>query len=311
MSRLSDLATKATMKAYAQGAAQNAVAPIADFLAPTVEVATPVGEYHAYDDKTRFQIPNTERAPGADAVKLGFGSSPATYNCRHNSLDIPVDIQEQDADEFALQDAINMASEVGSLAHEKKVIDLALAAVGSGTNITLSNSGTNLVSSLDTAILDILKVAGYGSLMNVGLLFGPTAFAKFRNHASVTGRFIAASNSKKEFQGIVAPTEEEVRGLLIGNKVDVRTSFMVYDAAGNGLAANKTWLLGDSIIVFARMATPTRRDPSFMKTFRLRDRWMVPGTYTKPDGRGEVAKLDWSCDPKVTNTVAAVRFNLV
>jgi hypothetical protein len=38
---------------------------------------------------------------------------------------------------------------------------------------------------------------------------------------------------------------------------------------------------------------------------------MVPGTYTKPDGRGEVAKLDWSCDPKVTNTVAAVRFNLV
>lgn len=168
MSRLSDLATKATMKAYAQGAAQNAVAPIADFLAPTVEVATPVGEYQAYDDKTRFQIPNTERAPGADAVKLGFGSSPATYNCRHNSLDIPVDIQEQDADEFALQDAINMASEVGSLAHEKKVIDLALAAVGAGTDITLSNAGTNLISSFDTAILNILKIAGYGSLMISG-----------------------------------------------------------------------------------------------------------------------------------------------
>ena len=32
--------------------------------------------------------------------------------------------------------------------------------------------------------------------------------------------------------------------------------------------------------------------------------WMVPGTYMRDDQRVEVAKFDWSEDPRVTNAAA-------
>ncbi len=53
------------------------------------------------------------------------------------------------------------------------------------------------------------------------------------------------------------------------------------------------------MLIFARKAQPTRRDPSFMKTFRLMNQFMVPGSYMRDDGRVEVAKFDWSEDVKV------------
>jgi hypothetical protein len=64
------------------------------------------------------------------------------------------------------------------------------------------------------------------------------------------------------------------------------------------------------VLVFARKDAPTRRDPSFMKTFRLMNQFMVPGSYMRDDGRVEVAKFDWSEDVKVTNNAACVRLNI-
>jgi len=64
------------------------------------------------------------------------------------------------------------------------------------------------------------------------------------------------------------------------------------------------------VLVFARLANPTRRDPSFMKTFRLNGQFMVPGSYMREDNRVEVAKFDWSEDIQVTNSAAAVRLNI-
>ena len=39
MSRLTDISSNPTLREFAQGAAQSAIMPTADFLAPTVEVA--------------------------------------------------------------------------------------------------------------------------------------------------------------------------------------------------------------------------------------------------------------------------------
>jgi hypothetical protein len=47
-----------------------------------------------------------------------------------------------------------------------------------------------------------------------------------------------------------------------------------------------------------------------MKTFRLRNRFMQVGSYRRTDDRGEVVKLDWSEDVKVTNLSAAKLFTL-
>ena len=98
MSRLSDLAKLATLQEYAQGAAQEGVAPVADFLAPTVEVGNVTGLYKVYTEKNRFRVPKTERAVGGRATVLGFDASDKTYNCKPHALDVPIDQMEGMAD---------------------------------------------------------------------------------------------------------------------------------------------------------------------------------------------------------------------
>jgi hypothetical protein len=97
--------------------------------------------------------------------------------------------------------------------------------------------------------------------------------------------------------------------LLIGNP-ETAISLAVVDTAKPGVADNVTFLLDSKIIVFACKANPTRRDPSFMKTFRLMGKWMVPGTYQRDDGRVEVAKFDWIEQVAVTNSAAGQLINV-
>ncbi len=85
---------------------------------------------------------------------------------------------------------------------------------------------------------------------------------------------------------------------------------MIYDSAQEGKAESISFLLDATVLVFARKAAPSRRDPSFMKTFRLMNKFMVPGSYMRDDGRVEVAKFDWSEDVQVTNSTACVRLNV-
>jgi len=304
-SRLSSIAAKATLREYAQGVAQSTVAPVADFLAPTVEVSSPVGFYKAYDDKNRFIIPDTSRALGGSATRLGWDKSDQTYNARPNALDVPVDVSEGDAEESmeaALQEAADLGAEVGALAHEKKVIDIALATLGAGTTFDFA-AGVDVIDVLDQEIITVSKDTGYGSLMGIGLLMGPTFARKLKNHPLVRARI--TGGGKKD---AASPSIEQLIELLM-LKPEVRLSAMILDTAAPGLAASRSFILDNTCIVFARKESPTRRDPSFMKTFRLRKSWMAPRVYTEADGRTEVAAMDWSVDVKATNSAAGKRLN--
>jgi len=104
------------------------------------------------------------------------------------------------------------------------------------------------------------------------------------------------------------PTEMSAGQMFIGTP-EVRTSYMIYDANPEGKAESVSFLMDTAVLIFARKDAPTRRDPSFMKTFRLMNRFMVPGSYVRDDGRVEVAKFDWSEDVKVTNSAACIRLN--
>ena len=109
--------------------------------------------------------------------------------------------------------------------------------------------------------------------------------------------------------GFAVPTEQSANQLFIGTP-EVRTSYMVYDTTPEGKAASMSFVLDTAVLIFARKPNPTRRDPSFMKTFRLMDKYMVPGSYLRDDGRVEVAKFDWSEDVKVVNSAVASRLNI-
>jgi hypothetical protein len=309
MSRLASISSNPILKEFAQGAAQDAIMPVADFLAPTVPVATSVGRFKKYNEKHRFRIPQTIRPLGGRATELRFEAQDMTYNCEPHALDYPVDNLEQlesEGLENMLREGAVAVAEVAALAHEKTVIDAALAAMGAGTNKTW-NSSADPVADIDDAILTVIRTCGYGSLMGVGVLFGAQAWSIFKNAAAVKNRFVIGGG--KGGVGFAVPTEQSANQLFVGAP-DVRTSYMVYDTAPEGQAANLAFLLDSAVLVFARKANPTRRDPSFMKTFRLMNRYMVPGSYVREDGRAEVAKFDWSEDVQVTNAAAGIRLNI-
>lgn len=316
MSKLANLVNKPTLLNYAQGAAQKATNPVADFLAPPVEVSSKAGFYKVYNQKQAMRIPQTKRALNGRAVELYRDASDTAYLLDAHAIDAPVDQAILDDEGTAMNELMGAADDaaaVGGLAHEKQVIDLALAAVGSGTDYNFASTSVDPVDLIDEAIINVIKAAGYGSLMGVGVLFGATAFRRYKNNTLVRARFVGGSGGKGKAAtegstSLVTPGIEAVTALQLGNP-EARVSLMVYDANAEGLAASNTMVLDTAILVFARMATPNRNDPSFMKTFRPRGQWMVPGTYVREDGRATVAKMDWYSKPVVTNSAAAIRIN--
>jgi len=295
------------LREYAQGAAQSSIQPVADFIAPTVPVSTSVGRYKKYTEKNRFRIPATLRGMGGRATELSFAVSDETFNCAPHALDFPVDNLEELEEaglESVLEEGAILVSEIAGLAHEKLVVDTALASVGAGTDVTFSGASDDAVNLIDQQILNVIKTTKYGSLMGIGVLFGATAFRIFKNSPLVRARFTTAGGN-----AIPNITPESASSLLLGQP-DVRVSYMVYDNAPEGIAEDIKFVLDSTVLIFARRPEPTRRDPSFMKTFRLTNNYMVPGSYIRDDGRVEVAKFDWSEDVKVTNALAATRLNV-
>lgn len=299
---------------YAYGLAQTAAAPVATFLAPTVEVPTMIGRFKKYTRKHAFHVPNTQRAIGGRATEITFSAEDDTYNCSPHAIDVPVDeLIQNEADQLGsiMQDASALAAEVAALQHETRVIDLAIASINSGSPTTtiypcLTTNPDDAVDKIDYYIQEAAKAARYGSIMGIRVLFGSTALRLIKNSAPIKSRFIAAGKSGQNQTNPYPITDEAITNMLLG-KPDVMTSWMVKDTATEGKADSVSFVLDSDIIVFAARQNPTRFDPSFMKTFRLAGHWMVPGTYVRDDQRVTVAKFDWTEDVKCTNSAAGFR----
>jgi hypothetical protein len=304
MSRLSDLSTNPELRAYAQGTARQNLSSIASFLAPVVEVSTNTGHFKKYDDTHRFKLPDTRRALRGAATVLNWNASDATYNCTPNAIDVPVDKLESLEAAYAMdaiKEAADDAAEVAGLAHEQAVITKAMAAAGAGTNHNFTLDSVDPMAILDAAILSVSKAAKHSNLMEIGILMGPTAFLRYKGNKNV--RAAKAGGGKT-----VSINLDDVSQLQIGG-VQAQMSTMIYDAAAEGLPQDIQFLLDSSILVFVRKANPTRRDPSFMKTFSLRSGILRPRVYESPDGRVDFAAFDWSEDVQVTNSLAITRIN--
>jgi hypothetical protein len=310
-STLAQVSSDPVIIQYAQGFAQSMTSPVADFLAPTVEVPTLIGRYKKYTEVDRFKIVKAERAIGGKAATVGFTAADATYNCTPRALDFPMDyqtVQEESALEDLFKEASGILAEQATLNHEVNVINYAVQALtATAVAKTWSTSATDPVNDVDAAILDVLLGARTGSNGGVGVLFGTQAWQFFKNNPLVRAKFVIGTGGRAV--GLAMPTEDMAGNLFIGNP-DIKVSYMVSDGAAEGLSAAMQFVLNTSVIIFAKTNTPTRRDPSFMKTFRKMGEWMVPGSYVREDGRGETAKMDWSEDIQITNTAAGVMLNI-
>lgn len=306
MGRLANLGSSPLVLEYAQGVAASTITPVGGFLAPTVNVAAAIGRYKSYTEKNRFRLPNTIRPAQGKAVRIGWDATDNNYNCTPNAVDIAFDEQEiaesAEAGENAMKEAADMASQIGTLSHERDTITLALTTLGVGTDVNVL--ATDPVNAIDEQLDAIALAAAGGSITNLRLLFGPTAWRLFKNSTYVRSRFVAAGS-----KAIPNVTQEEARNLFTGNP-EIMVARAATDSTAEGLTSSLAYLLTSAVIVFAAATSPTRRDPSFMKTMRLAGRWLGPRTYTTEDGRSEVAGFDWSHDVVVTNSAAGVRLNL-
>ena len=305
MSRLQSLSANPTLRNFAQDASQSAIRKVANFIAPSVEVPAISGQYKIYDAKHRYKRPITRRSEDGKATRIGFSAKgDPHFNLAPNALDFPI----PNAEQLAAGDLLNYAqygatllSDAAGLAHEGEVIDMALAAVGAGTNVNFLDDTIDIIDLLDEQIQNTMKLAKNGA--GIKVLFGATAYRRTKNNKSVRGRYVSGSGTKFATPGLA-----DIQAMLFGNP-QLEMALLVEDIAAEGKAADIQFMLDETIMIFASNDTPNTMDPSFMKTFRLMGQWMVPGTYLSEDERDQVLKFDWFEQIVVTNAPAAVRIN--
>lgn len=312
-SRIAQLATSPLQLNYAILQSQAAIRKIGAFLAPLVEVADLTFRYKIFTSKNMYRIPNTRRQPGGKATRLGFSAADGTGTIEPNALDFPIPNAEKLSD-AALRIAIRVGqttlSDVSGLALENEQIGNAVTALTNASPISFdwgSNANDPIgdpAKGLDIIIKNVKLGVGNGAKIKV--LFGTTAFLKFRNNAKVLARYIVnvGSGSKNATAtGVVSPSIADIGNLLFTTP-DVEMSELVADTADEGLAPNIQFILDNAVIVFASNDTPNQMDPSFMKTFSPMGGLFLPGAYTTEDERDQVLKMDWNTLPLVTNVTA-------
>ncbi len=313
-SRIAQLATSPLLTQFAITASQKAIRPVGNFIAPLCEVPDINFRYKVYTDTNRFRIPSTRRNPGSPVTRLGFSADDATGTLEPNALDFPIpNVQglSEEALSYSIMEAQSILADASALALENEQIGTAVNALTADAvpfnpgDDTLDPIG-DATGGLDTLCLNIIKAAKNGA--PVKILFGATAFKKWRNNKQVRSRFVVSNRGGGANVGQVSPTIADV-GMLLMTNPEVQLSMMVVDTSAPGTAESISFLLDEKIIIFAANGAPNRMDPSFMKTFAPMGGFFKPGSYVTEDQRDEVLKMDWTTLPKITNSAAAIMIN--
>jgi len=292
MNRLESISRKSTAADYATGAFQQNTRPVGEFLAPSVAVAGHSGLYKRWSEKSRFYVPNTLRELGGPATEIASDASDGKYNCAPQALDFPIDnaVGDEEAKMLSM-DAVDYLSDIYGLAHLYETLIKAKEAAGAGVN----KNYDPLVDPVELIDAEVEAVLLAGKCEEAGVLFGASAWRRFKNHPLVAAR---RQVMKWELNPALFTADARYMGC-----------FAVVDTAPEGIDPVMDFLLKNEVIVFGRHPAPHRRDPSFMKTFR-ESQW-IKNVRTKKtnDGRKTLVMLDWSAEIQVTNSTAVKRIN--
>jgi hypothetical protein len=314
---MSQLATSPLLTNFAIARSQAAIRKVGNFIFPLCEVPDLVVRYKSYDEKHRFRVPNTKREIGGKATRLSFGGSDVTITLEPNALDFPIPNVDGLSDqglEYSMMEGQSILADASGLSLEVEQINLAISTLTAGkksigygvvaTGVSTYDPIGDPTNGLDALIKSIMLVAPG---VQIKVLFGTTAFFKFRQNTNVLKKYIVSSGSsgKSGNVGVVSPDISDVGRLLFGNPM-VELSTMVSDTTPEGVASSLQFVLNDNVVVFASNDTPNRMDPSFGKTFARMGGFFRPGTYQTEDQRDQVLKMDWTTLPQVTNAQAGV-----
>ncbi len=291
MAYLQDISASQPIQDYAVGSFQTNTRKVGEFLAPSVPVAGNVGRYKEWHEKARFHIPNTLRALTGSASEVSLDADDKQFDCSPNGLNCTVDKSIGQDVPLLVGDAIDLFADIYGLAHLYETITKAKVAAGAGTEVVY-DATQDPVDLIDDQIEAVLLAA---RCEMAGVLFGASAWRRFKNHPLVAARRAALDWDKN-------PNVFTANAKYMG-------CFSFVDTAPEGEDPAPEFLLQDEILIFSRSDNPSRRDPSFMKTFRQKDGVKNVRAQDTKDGRKVLVTLDWSADIRVTNLAGVKRIN--
>lgn len=295
-----------TLTNFAVGLAQDMTRALAEFLSPTCEVPSTVGQFKRFDDKNAFQTYNTARAVGGRATRIEFETSDATYNCKPQALEVPVDDSERDAadasDPIKLDESkIKTLISVSTLSHETKVIDATINAISAEAVLGVWSDATkDPVEELDGLIEAISNATG---MMPNRLAIGIGAWKAFRNHPKVRARQPGAE--------LIGLTPGQAAAMLLNPEIQIKIGTLSRDTTKFGKAKNAVNVVGAKLLLFIASDNPTQYDPSFSKTFTGRRGGVTAvRTYREEGARSDIHAVDWSEDIQITGTACGRRVDI-
>ena len=295
-----------TLTNYAVGLAQDLESALAEFLAPTVEVPSTIGQYKKFDDKNAFQVYETSRAIGGRATRIEFESTDPSYNCKPQALEVPVDDSERDAadadDPIRLDESkIKTLITSTTISHEVKVINLTVNALTAEAGLgEWSNAAIDPVAQIDSVILAISIETG---MLPNRMALGIGAWNVIKNHPLVKARIQGVQTG--------SVTLEQFAGMLLNPMIKIRVGVLSRDTTKFGKAKSAVNIMGAQLLIFIASENPTQYDPSFAKTFMGRRGGVTSvRTYREEGARSDIHAVDWSEDIQITGTACGKRINL-
>lgn len=291
MSTIANLSPDPLLQNYAVGARQQNTRKVGEFLAPTVPSTTLVGRYKSWAEKSRFFVPKTIRALNGSATEISSNAADSTFMCTPNGLNYTVDKSLGDDADPLVKDGIDFLADIYGLAHLYDSINTAKAAMGAGTDEPYDPT-IDPVDLIDDQINALILAS---KCETVGVLFGAYAYRRFKNHPLVAAR-------RQSLDYSLNPSLFQANAGYMG-------CFSVIDEAPEGIDPDIQFLLQNEIIVFGASPVPNRRDPSFMKTFRVDGAVETVKVVESTDRRKLIVTSDWAAAIQVTNPVAVALIN--
>ena len=278
---------------------------LAERLAPTVSVPGSNGQYKKFNDLNSFQLYNTARALGGEALRIEFAATDEFFNCKPQALEVTVDKEERNqagdldiAQQLLDEGKIKALLNGIALSHVKKVTDIVIAAVPAEAGYGVwSNPDIDPIDQLDKVVDDLATACG--STDGVKITMDLTSWRTLRNHPKVKARLIGVQVGTITLQQLMQ---------MLAIPVDVAAYAISYNIAKLGQAQSKARVLAANVLVTYGTASPTQYDPSAFKNFTTGQGGVTSvRSYMTPSGFYDAHVVDWSEDIKQTSTIAAKR----
>lgn len=239
---------------------------LADFVLPPVPVQQESASFWVYD-KSRFDAPDSKRAPRSDYNRIDWAPSTDNYLTEKYGLEAEIDDEERRNAAAPLDldvDTTEIVTDMILNGREKRVHDLVMSASNVPLNVTLAGADqwqqttSTPIDDIDTARAAIFTAVGYRPNR---IVMGRTVFEEVKNHDSIK-EIIKYTERAIVTQQLLAAVFE-VDEVAVGSVLR-RTSM-----PGQTDALTDVW--GNDVLVFYAESTPSLKRASFGYQMREED----------------------------------------